>query len=163
MAAVCAGAAGASAWLRSRLTARWALLAMLGLFFAGNLLAIGLHLGLLAGLSFAAGCVLAASHAPRHALLPVVIAPPLLFLVALLGAEVLTSPGSTFVASVEAVAEGSFLMLAGAAPWLFGSVIVALAVAMFRGLPQSLRELSADLRGRTGAASHRAPTRSRGL
>ena len=42
-------------------------------------------------------------------------------------------------------------------------VIVALAVAMFRGLPQSLRELSADLRGRTGAASHRAPTRSRGL
>lgn len=145
-----------SAWpgsgLRSRLTGRGSLLAMAALFFAGNLFAIWLHLGLLAGLSFAAGCVLAASYSQRRALLLVVTAPPVLFLIALLGAEMLTSPGSTFTASAQAVAEGILLTLAAAAPWLFGGVGVALIIAIFRGLPQCLHDLSADLRGQAVTA-----------
>lgn len=127
--------------------ARATLLAMLVLFFAGNLLGVWLRLGPLAGLTFAAGSILAVIYTQRHALLLVLIAPPVLFLIALLGVEVLTSPGRTLTASAEAVAEGTFLTLAGVAPWLFGGVILAVIIAMFRGLPQCLRDLSANLRG----------------
>jgi hypothetical protein len=129
---------------------------MLVLFFAGNLFDIWLHLGVLAGLSFAGGCVLAIIYAERHALLLVVTAPPVLFLIALLGVEILTSQGNTFTASAEAVAEGTFLTLAATAPWLFGGVILALIIAMFRGLPQCLRDLHADLLGRAESAGRRA-------
>jgi hypothetical protein len=139
------------------MTGRGALLAMLALFLAGNLLAVWLRLQSLAGLSFAAGCVLAACYARRQALLLVITAPPLLFGVALVTVQVLTSPGGTVKASAEAVAEGTFLTLAGTAPWLFGGVIVALIIALARGLPRCVRDLRADLAGRPDPADRPAP------
>lgn len=142
---------------RAQMTSRGSALAMLVLSLAGNLLAGWLHLGSLAGLSFAVGCVLAAVYTQRHDLLLVVTMPPVLFLIAVLCAETLTAPGSSFAASAEAVLAGTFLTLAAAAPWLVAGVVLALAIAMFRGLPQCLRELGADLSGQPGTAGRRGP------
>jgi hypothetical protein len=132
---------------RSRFTARGAALAMLALFLAGDLLAGWLSLTVLAGLTFVAGCLLAAIYTQRHDLLFTVTMPPVIFLVAVLGVQAVTSPGSTFVASAEAVAAGTVLTLAATAPWLFGGVLICLIVAMFRGLVQCVRDLGAGLRG----------------
>ena len=130
-----------------RITARGAALAMLGLFLAGDLLAGWLSLSGLAGLSFAAGCLLAAVFTQRRDLLIMVTMPPLIFLIAVLCAEALTSPGTTFAASAAAIAAGTILTLSAAAPWLFGGVLLSLIIAMFRGLPQCVRDLGMSLRG----------------
>ena len=53
----------------ARITGRGAVLAMFALFFAGAAIADLLHLGVLAGFSFLAGCVLAVRFARRSALL----------------------------------------------------------------------------------------------
>jgi hypothetical protein len=145
---------------RSLVTARSAALVMLALFLAGDLLADRLSLSILGGLSFVAGCLLAAVCTQRHDLLLMVTMPPLIFLIAVVCVEVLTSPGSTFAASAGAVVAGTILTLSAAAPWLFGGVLLCLIVAMFRGLPQCVRDLRLDLRGQ-GAATDRLGQRER--
>lgn len=137
---------------RPRITARDAALIMLALFLAGELLGGWLSLSILGGLSFVAGCLLAAVGTQRRDLLFMVTMPPLIFLIAVLCAEVITSPGSTFAASAGAIAAGTILTLSAAAPWLFGGVVLYLVIAMFRGLPQCVRDLRADLRGRGATA-----------
>jgi hypothetical protein len=137
---------------QARITSRGAAIAMFALFLAGDLLAGWLSVGALAGLSFVAGCVLAALCTRRHHLLFTVTTPPVIFLIAVLCAEALTSPGGTFAVSAEAVAAGTILTLAMAAPWLLGGVLLCLIIAMFRGLPQCVRELGMDLRGEQAAA-----------
>jgi len=132
---------------RARITARGAALMMLAVFLAGDLLAGWLGVSAVTGLSFAAGCLLAACCAHRSDLLFIVTMPPVIFLVAVLCGEVITSPGSTFAASAGAVAAGTVLTLAAAAPALFGGMLLCLTVAMFRGLPQCVRDLGRDLRG----------------
>lgn len=137
---------------RPRFSARGAALAMLALFLGGNLLASWLSLSALAGLSFVAGCALAASYTQRRRLLFMVTTPPVIFLIAVIGAESLTSPGSTLATSAEAVAAGTILTLAAAAPWLLGGVLLCVLIAMFRGLPQCVRDLGRDLRGQGAEA-----------
>jgi hypothetical protein len=129
-----------------QITARGAVIAMLAMFLVGNLAADWLHVEVLIGLTFVAGCLLAAGYTQRRDLLMVVTLPPLVFFIAVCCAEALTSPGSTFADSVAAIAAGIFLTLAAAAPWLFGGIILALIIAVFRGLPQSVRDLRAHLR-----------------
>jgi uncharacterized protein DUF6542 len=131
----------------SQMTCRGAVLAMFVLFFLGALIADLLHLGFLVGLSFLAGCVLAARFARRSALLAVVVSPPLIFLVAVVCAEGLSSSAATDRAGLLSAAEGTILTLAAAAPWLFGGEVLGLALALFRGLPQCVRDLRAGLRG----------------
>jgi hypothetical protein len=131
----------------SQMTCRGAVLAMFVLFFLGALIADLLHLGFLVGLSFLAGCVLAARFARRSALLAVVVSPPLIFLVAVVCAESLSSSAATDRAGLLSAAEGTILTLAAAAPWLFGGEVLGLAFALFRGLPQCVRDLRAGLRG----------------
>jgi hypothetical protein len=149
-----ATATGQAARARSRITAREAVLMMLGVFLAGDLLAGWLGLSVLTGLTFVAGCLLAAVGTHRQDLLVMVTTPPLIFLVAVVCAETLTSPGSTFAASAGAVAAGTILTLSAAAPWLFGGVLLCLIIAMVRGLPQCVRDLQANLGGQ-GAAAER--------
>jgi hypothetical protein len=120
---------------------------MFWLYFIGTLAAGWLHLGVLTGLSFVAGCALAARYTRRDELLAVAASPPLIFLIALIITEALTTHGPTARRALESIAEGTFLTLAGVAPWLFGGVVVGLAIAMARGLPQCLRDLAAELRG----------------
>ena len=120
---------------------------MFSLFFFGTLIAGWLHLELLAGLSFVAGCALAASYTRRDALLTVVTTPPLIFVIVLVGSVTMTSHADTVRHRLISAAEGIILALAAVAPWLFTGVIVGLIIAVFRGLPQSVRDLGADLRG----------------
>jgi hypothetical protein len=139
------------------MTARGAVLTMFALFFLGTLVAGWLHLGVLTGLSFVAGFALAARYTRRDGLLAVAVTPPLIFLVALVCTEVLTSHADTTKHSLTSAAEGTILTLAAVAPWLFVGVIVGLAIALFRGLPQCVRDLRTDLRGDIGLGKPSAP------
>ena len=129
------------------LTARGAVVAMFWLFFVGMLAAGWLHLGVLTGLSFVAGCSLAARYTRRDGLLTVVATPPLIFMITLVITEALTTHAATPRRTLESVAEGAVLTLAGVAPWLFAGVALGLVIAMTRGLRQCLRDLAAELRG----------------
>lgn len=129
------------------MTARGAVVVMFSIFFAGTLTAGWLHLEVLAGLTFVAGCALAAYYTRRDAMLAVVATPPLIFLAGLIIAELLTSHGDTVHHTLTSAAEGTILTLAGVAPWLFSGVIIGIIIAMFRGLPQCVRDLRTELRG----------------
>lgn len=131
----------------TRLTARGAVVAMFWLFLVGLMAAGWLHLGVLTGLCFVVGCGLAARYTRRDGLLTAVASPAMIFLIALVIAEVLTTHTASAGRTVASIAEGIFLTLAGVAPWLFAGVILGLAVAMSRGLRQCLRDLAAELRG----------------
>jgi hypothetical protein len=130
----------------ARLTGRGAVLAMFALFFGGAALADLLHLGVLVGFSFLAGCLLVVRFTRRSALLIVVVSPPLIFLIAVACAESLSS-SATGHSRVLSAAEGTVLTLAAAAPWLLGGEALGLVLALFRGLPQCIRDLRAGLRG----------------
>jgi hypothetical protein len=139
------------------MTARGAVLAMFSLFFLGTLIAGWLHLELLAGLSFVVGCALAASYTRRDALLTVVTTPPLIFVVVLIGTVSMTSHADTVRHTLTSAAEGTVLALAAVAPWLFIGVIIGFIIALLRGLPQCVRDLSAELRGDHGLRGPSAP------
>jgi hypothetical protein len=132
------------------MTARGAVVVMFLLFFLGTQAAGWLHLELLAGLSFVAGCALAACYSRRDALLAAVVTPPLIFMVSLVIAELLTSHADTVRHSLTSAAEGTILTLAGVAPWLFSGVVIGVIIALMRGLPQAVRDLGAELRGDLG-------------
>src|ERR1700728_4840149 len=134
----------------TRMTARGAVVAMFLLFLVGTLAAGWLHLEVLAGLSFVAGCAMAAYYSRRDALLTAVLTPPLVFMAALVIAELLTSHEDTVRHSLTAAAEGIVLTLAAVAPWLFSGVLIGLVIALMRGLLQCVRDLSAELRGDLG-------------
>jgi hypothetical protein len=129
------------------MTGRGAIMAMFAVFFVGTAAADWLHLGVLVGLGLVSGCVLAVRYAKPSALLAVVITPPMIFLAAVICAEILTSSSANGHSGLLSAAAGTVLTLAAAAPWLFGGQALALLVALFRGLPQSVRELRAGLRG----------------
>jgi hypothetical protein len=132
------------------MTARGAVVVMFSVFFAGTLAAGWLHAELLAGLAFVAGCALAACYTRREAMLTVAVTPPLLFMAALVISELLSSHGDTVRRTLTSGAEGTILTLAAVAPWLFAGVIIALILAMFRGLPQCVRDLRSELHGDLG-------------
>jgi hypothetical protein len=129
--------------LRGRLTASAALLGMLLLFLAACLLAAWRQLDGLAGAGFCAGCVLAPVYARRAAQLKVAVSAPVVFLIAEIIAQSLTAPGNSGHGTVLSVIEGTLLALADVAPWLFAGTAVCIAIAMFRGLPQCVRDLRA--------------------
>jgi hypothetical protein len=132
---------------------------MFWLFLLGALVANWSHLGVLTGLSFVAGCSLAAWYTKREGLLTVVASPPLIFIIALIITEALTTHAAGTRRTVESAAEGTILTLAGVAPWLFAGVVVGLIIAMSRGLPQSVRDLAAELRGDSPNAARTPPPR----
>jgi hypothetical protein len=144
------------------MTARGAILTMFSVFFLGTLVAGWLHLGVLTGLSFVAGCALAARYTRREGLLTVVVTPPLIFAIALVVTEVLTSHADTTKHALTSAAEGTILTLAAVAPWLFGGLIVGLVIALFRGLPQCVGDLRTELHGDLGVPKPPAPGRPPG-
>jgi len=100
---------------------------------------------MVAGLGFCLACLLASALVRPAALPQVVIAPPALFLLALVVSEALTAQGTSSRGSMLSVLEGVMLTLAAVAPWLFGGTAAGVAVAMVRGLPNSFRELRSEL------------------
>ena len=149
----------------ARMTSRGAILAMFSLFFPGALAAGWLHLATLTGLSFVVGCALTARYTRRDGLLTVVVTPPLVFMISLVSTEVITSHADSVRHALTSAAEGTILTLAAVAPWLFAGVLIGLAIAMFRGLPQCIQDLRDELRGDIGlprrSAQHGAAGGSR--
>jgi hypothetical protein len=138
----------------ARLTGRGAVLGMAVVFVLGLLVASWLNVTVLAGVFFVVGCALAAWYTRPTDLLTVVLAPPLLFSCALIFIEAVTASGSLLLS----VTAGSVVVLASLALWLAVGLVVTVAIAWPRGLPQCVRDLRQDLhaeRARTAAA--RAP------
>lgn len=128
------------------MTARGTVVVMFSLFFLGMLAAGWLHLGSLIGLSFVAGCLLAARYTKRDGLLTAVVTPPLIFMIALAGTQTMSAHADTLRRTLTSAIEGIVLTLASVAPWLFSGVILAVVVAVFGGLPRCVSEFRAELR-----------------
>jgi hypothetical protein len=130
---------------RTYFTARGAMVAMFALFLFCVLVAGWMGFEVLAGLAYIAACVTAPRYVRKHALLQIVVAPPAIFLTALIVAQVLTAQGSSRHGRVLSVAEGTVLTLAGLAPWLLAGTALGAIAAVPRGLMGCLRELRAEL------------------
>jgi K+-sensing histidine kinase KdpD len=136
---------------------RGALVGLFALCLVTCLIATWRQFDLLAGLAYVAGSLAAPAAVRREAQLQVVIAPPVVFLLAVLVTQVLTAQGSSAHGSLLSVIEGTLLMLAATAPWLFAGATVCIAVAMFRGLPDCVRQFRAGFRAeRKSGTWHRA-------
>jgi hypothetical protein len=131
---------------RPHLTARGAMVAMFGLFFLTSLVSGWLGLGVLTGLGYAAGCVLAPLYVRERAMLQVVVAPPTLFLATVVVVQVLTAQGAGKHGKALSVVEGTALTLAATAPWLLAGTALGVVLAMRRGLPGGVRQFWAELR-----------------
>lgn len=130
------------------------MLTMAGCFVIGLLAATWLGWGVLVGLAFVLGCILAAWYAAPPGLLTVVISPPLLFLGAVILVNAMTGSGGLLFSVVF----GSVVTLAGAAPWLAAGMILTVIIALVRGLPRCIRDLYRELRSGRGP---RGPGRNR--
>jgi hypothetical protein len=152
------GRAGAQvAPLPGPMAAAGSLAGMLAVFLASCLLAAWLHHDALAGLGFCAGTCVIARYGRPEALLAVVVSIPVAFLIAEVIAQLATAPAGSHHGTLLLVLEGTLLTLAGVAPWLFAGTIAGVVIAMFRGLPRTVRQLRADLTG--GRAHPRTPVR----
>jgi uncharacterized protein DUF6542 len=115
------------------------------LIFGGGLLAefFGAvsHLGFLPGLGFVAACGLAAAATRRGDLLTLVVSPPLVFLAITVVSEFIGALGERSLP--RSVFVGVITTFAADAPWLFCGTVLAIVVALPRGLPAALRALRA--------------------
>jgi len=119
------------------------------LFLLAVVIADALHATALAGFGFAAGSAVAAGCTRRRELLMVVTTPPAIFLAAAACGELITMHLDHVAPSAGLVGANTFLTLSATAPWLFGGVVGAVLIAGFRGLPQCVSDLRAELAGRT--------------
>jgi Domain of unknown function (DUF6542) len=141
-----------------RLTGRGGVLAILALSLAGSFAASYWHLGALGGACYAGSCVFAAATVRRGQLLPVVVTPPMLFGLAVICAQAVTSDKG-----ILSAVEGTLVMLGNMAPWLFAGTTLGLIIALCRGLAGNLRSLGDGLRGRSAdGESPRPPGSHRG-
>jgi len=147
--------------LPSGLGARGTLGALVAWCLASCLLATWLHHAVVAGLGFCLGSALAARYCRPAALLRMVVAVPAVFAVAEIVAQVATLHGGRRGLALP-VAGGTLLTLAAVAPWLFAGTAAAVAIALFRGLPQCVRDLRAELRGGAPRRTPRGPRGRRG-
>jgi len=138
---------------QTRLTGRGAVMVMLAVFALGLLIASWLGWPVLAGASFVIGSVAAVFYVRPGDLLMVTIAPPLLFVIALVGVKAATATGSMALS----IAEGTAITMAEVAPWLFAGMALTLVIAWARGLRGCVRELRQDLRRPSPAAADAPP------
>lgn len=122
--------------------------AMFLIFLLTDLAAAPLQVSALIGFGFAAGSAVAAGVVRKPDLLFAVTAPPLIFLTAVTCAELITAHLHQASGSAGRIGAGVFLTLSAAAPWMFGGLAGAIAIAVVRGLPQCVRDLRAELAGR---------------
>jgi hypothetical protein len=115
-------------------------------FLLADLIAGALHVTSLTGFAFAAGAAAAALFTRSRQLLPVVTTPPLIFLVAVTCAELISMHMNHVAPSPGLLAASVYLTLAVSAAWLFGGVAAALVIACIRGLPQCIRDIRRQIR-----------------
>ncbi|MBO0824236.1 MAG: hypothetical protein J2P27_10325 [Actinobacteria bacterium] len=137
--------------------ARGCLGGLFAICFVSCVLAAWQHLPVIAGLGLCAGSALAVRYCRPDALLRVVVAVPAVFGIAVVLAQLATQPDGGRRSAALPVLQGTLLTLAAVAPWLFAGTTGAVVIALFRGLPQCIRQLRADLNGRRP----RAPTARR--
>ena len=125
-----------------------AIATMFLIFLLADLASGPLQVSDLAGFGFAVGSAIAVAFVRRADLLIVSTTPPVVFLVAISCAELITAHLSHASGSLGRIGAGIFLTLSAAAPWMFGGLASALAIAVLRGLPQRVRDLRADVTGR---------------
>jgi hypothetical protein len=118
---------------------------MFGTGLLGALFSRWFDMEVLAGLSFAAGCVLAALATRPADLLTVAVSPPAIFFTVTVLAEFLTTVGEGSL--VRGMAVGLLTSLAASAPWLFVGTILVLVIAFPRGLLTTFNELRDKLIG----------------
>lgn len=124
-----------------RLTARGGIVIMFSTCFAGLLLADWTDWPELADAVFFMASSLTAYYTRPGSLLPVAVSPPLLFFAAMAIEKSVVATGTL------AVFEGTLVMLASAATWLFAGTALTLTIALLRGLPREIRALAGELRG----------------
>jgi hypothetical protein len=134
------------ATFRFILTTRGAILGLFALYLAVFLVAAWSHAGVLAGVGFCAGAVLAPCYLRREAQLQIAVAVPAIALAATVLCQIITAQGDSGRGAFMSVLEGIVLTLGGLAPWLFAGTAACLAVACYRGLPQCVRDLVSSLR-----------------
>ncbi|MFC4560538.1 DUF6542 domain-containing protein [Nocardiopsis mangrovi] len=137
-----------------RLTARGGILAIVALSFIAALLAHATGLAGINGGVFVAVCVATALVVRPADLLSLTVSPPLAYFVAALAAEALLTLGSPGFS--RGVAIGMATRLADVAPWLFLGTALVLVIAVFRGLPSTVRDFSDEVNGR----QRRVPAKS---
>ena len=124
-----------------RLTARGGVVVMFGTCFLGLLIADWANWPELADAVFFMASSLTAYYVRPGSLLPVAVSPPLLFFTAMALEKLVVASGTL------AAFEGTLVMLAGAAPWLFAGTALTLAIGFLRGLLREVRTLVGELRG----------------
>lgn len=139
-----------------------AIATMFLIFLLTDLVSGPLQVSGLAGFGFAAGAVIAAGVVRRADLLIVSTTPPVVFLVAITCAELITAHLSHAPGSLGRIGAGVFLTLSAAAPWMLGGVAGALGIAALRGLPQRVRDLRANAAGRESRGPRDGGTRPAG-
>ncbi|MCP2336683.1 DUF6542 domain-containing protein [Actinomadura rupiterrae] len=128
------------------LTGRGGVALVLAAALLGALLARWVGVGMLAGGLFIAGCVLAALLTRPADLPTLVVSPPLACFAATVVAELAADDGPL----TRTMSLGLLAALAAIAPWLFAGTLIAVAIAVPRGLPGAFGDLRARLaRGRT--------------
>lgn len=135
------------------LTGRGGVVVVFAATLFGAIVASGLGLHGAQGFFFVAGCLLAVLTTRRGDLLTLVVSPPLIyFLVSLLTAVLGAFGERSFLLSVLL---SVVTTLTSSVPWLFLGAVLVVVIAVPRGLPANLRELSVSLasdnpfRGRT--------------
>lgn len=124
-----------------RLTGRGGVVVMFAACFLGLLIADWANWEELADAVFFMASSLTAYYVRPGSLLPVAVSPPLLFFGAMALEKLAIASGTL------AAAEGTLVMLAGAAPWLFAGTALTVGIALLRGLTHEIRALVLQLRG----------------
>ncbi|WP_061299866.1 DUF6542 domain-containing protein [Herbidospora cretacea] len=103
----------------------------------------------LAGPLFVVGVLAAIWLVNPRDLLTLVVSPPLVFFVAAFVVEILSALGAD--SALQSLGLGMFTTLSAVAPWLFAGSALALGLAWYRGLPQSVKATREDMRNRVPA------------
>jgi hypothetical protein len=115
-------------------------LAVFGACVAGCLIASWARWDAFAGWVFFMATGLAVYYARPGMLLPVIVSPPVIFLMACLCAKLATAPGLLTAVS------GTVVTLAGVAGWMITGMVLAVAIAVGRGVTDEVRDLLAAFR-----------------
>lgn len=127
--------------------AREVLLATFAVFLLATLVSGWTSDTSVAGIGFAAGAIMAAGTVRRDDLLVLAVAPPAVFLAALLGAALISGWLGGAALTVGSVSASTLLTLSAAAPWLYGGFAAALIVTFARGLRRRFQDLRSALAG----------------
>jgi hypothetical protein len=139
-----------------------AIATMFLIFLLTDLASGPLQVSDLAGFGFAVGSAIAVAFVRRADLLIVSTPPPVVFLLAISCAELITAHLSHASGSPGRIDAGIFLTLSAAAPWMLGGAAGALGIAALRGPPQRVRDLRADAAGRESRGPRDGGTRPAG-